>query len=144
MRIEAPCAIVTGRVARPLAMLLRAASRKGAFDGMPPGPRREVLDALADLEAAGLAWLEADANRAQAADQPGRDRSARPQIVTSSDSASSACQVMTIAEAARLLRLTQARVRQLAPMLGHKRGHRWVLDRSAVLAEFERRSAAVA
>lgn len=50
---------------------------------------------------------------------------------------------ITTREAAVLLGLTERRVRQLAAGgMGQRRGGRWVLDRSAVLAYAERRRAA--
>lgn len=50
---------------------------------------------------------------------------------------------ITTREAAALLGLTERRVRQLAAGgMGRRRGGRWVLDRSAVLAYAERRRAA--
>ncbi|WP_326583333.1 helix-turn-helix domain-containing protein [Streptomyces sp. NBC_00481] len=50
---------------------------------------------------------------------------------------------ITTCEAAALLDVTERRVRQLAAGgMGQRRGGRWVLDRSAVLAYAERRRAA--
>lgn len=129
MLISQPAALVPGGPARALAIVLRRAARDGVFDSMPPDQRSEVLAALDELEAAGDLWL-----RTSAANARTQARSAAP-------ARPSAGQTITIREAAAMLDVTQARVRQIAPALGQKRGGRWLLDRAAVLAELERRAA---
>lgn len=118
-----PVAVVAAGPARALAVVLRHAARAGAFDPMAPGPRGEVLAAIADLETAGREAVFADA---------------RTQTVPVPPAAGS----MTTEQVAALAGLTEARVRQLAPALGVKVGGRWRLDPDAVAEELERRRTA--
>lgn len=118
-----PVAVIPAGPARALAVVLRHAARGGAFDGMRPGPRGDVLAAIADLEEAGRTGIFVDA----------RTQTPEPPPLAES---------MSAAEAADLLGVTEARVRQLAPALGVKVAGRWRIDPEAVAAELERRGSA--
>lgn len=143
--MEAPAALICGGAARVIGLVLRDAARRGVFDAVLPHVRAEVLAAISDLEAAGAAWLggQRNASATHSAEQRVCVSNARTQTVTGPVGESSAAAqtvTMTIKEAAMLLGVSQARVRQLAPTLGCKSGGRWVLDRAAVLDELARRT----
>lgn len=141
--MEAPAALICGGAARVIGLVLRDAARRGVFDAVLPHVRAEVLTAISDLEAAGQEWLsgQRNASAAHSAEQRVCVSNARTQTVTGPVGGSSAAvQTVTIKEAAMLLGVSQARVRQLAPTLGCKSGGRWVLDRAAVLDELARRT----
>ncbi len=118
-----PVAVIPAGPARALGLVLRHAAREGTFDGMTPGARGAVLAAIADLEAAGRASVFADA----------RTQTPEPPPLAES---------LSVAEVAALIGLTEARVRQLGPLLGVKVAGQWRLDSDAVAAEIERRGSA--
>lgn len=121
-------ALLTGYPAVLAGVGLRDLARRGYFDGVAPTARAELLAAIADIERAGRRW---QVSREAA----GNMETPQPEI--SPDSAISA------ERAAILLGVTSRRVRQLAPILGgSKTRGRWMFDRSAVLAEHQRRKAA--
>jgi hypothetical protein len=122
-------ALITGYPAVLAAIGLRDLARRGYFDRVEPGARTELLTLITDIERAGQAW------RASVETHAGNPETARPEIVAES--------VMTAEQASTLLGLTARRVRQLAPVIGgHKHHGRWTFDRSAVLAEKQRRTEA--
>ncbi len=119
-------AVVSGFPAVLVGVGLRDLARKGFYDGVEPTARAELLALISAIERAGRTWQA----RADAA--AGNPETSRPEI--GADSA------MTAEQAAGVLNLSARRVRQLAPVLGGSRaGGRWVFDRTAVLAEWERR-----
>lgn len=115
--------VVSGYPALLAGVALRDLARRGYFDRVPPSVRAELLQVIGDLEKAGRAWQ--------------RQAAGTTETTASEIPASSA---VSAGEAAALLGVTARRARQLAPVLGgSKRRGAWTLDRSAVLAERQRR-----
>ena len=126
-------AIVHGRAAVGVAWLLRRSIDRGGLDGLPEGVYEETLQAVQAVDLAAMAWTR------RAAAGFGRT-AARP---TADASVSNHADTITVDEAARMLKLSLRRTRDLAASgLGRKAGGTWLLDPAAVVAEAKRRGAA--
>lgn len=135
--VDPPPAIVHGRAAVGVAWLLRRAADRGDLASLPEAVRAETVAAIQAVDLASKAW----ARRQPTADATAvcGTSAARPPAGGSH----SAGDVLTTAQAAQLLGVKERRARDLAASgLGRLVGGRWMLDRSAVEAEAERRGAA--
>lgn len=132
--IAGPAVIMEGYSALVLAVILRGLARRGQFDTLAATPRANLLQTIAALERVGALW------RVEQERISGDGSSETP---PAPEDAPSLQEHMTIEEAAMVLKVTPRRMRQLAAGgLGTKHGHTWLVDRSAVLAEVERREVA--
>ncbi|MCC5946912.1 MAG: hypothetical protein JJT89_00525 [Nitriliruptoraceae bacterium] len=120
-------AVIEGLPAAILSRLATDAHRQGRFDRLPEPDRARMLAAVAALHAAAEGWRTSVVGNAETA------------VVDASASSGH----VDIAEAARMLNLSQRQVRNLAPDLGGvQAAGRWLLDADAVTAEAARRNAA--
>ncbi len=130
--LDPPAAIVHGRAAVGVAWLLQRAVNRGDLAGLPGGVHGDTVAAIQAVDLAARAW-----GRRTAAVT---GRTAEP---SAPDPSVSTHDTVTAAEAARVLRLSQRRVRDLAAAgLGRKAAGGWLLDRGAVEAEAKRRGCA--
>lgn len=130
--LDPPGAFVHGRAAVGMAWLLRRAANRGDLAGLPEGVYEETLAAIQAVDLASMAW-----NRRTAA---ANGRTAAPAAPNRSPSIHA---TLTVDEAARMLKLSTRRARDLAAGgLGRKAGGSWLLDPAAVQAEAERRGVA--
>lgn len=123
-------AIVQGQAAVGLAMLLYFATTRGGLTGLPDQIRSATLGALEAVDLASRAHVRrvSATGRTEARPVPAAPLSIH--------------EPLSVTEAATALGLTERRVRDLAAAgLGYKVGGRWVLDRTSVDRERERRSA---
>jgi hypothetical protein len=126
-------ALVHGRAAVGVAWLLHRSIDRGGLDGLPEGVYEETVAAVRAVDLASMAWTR------RTAAEFGRTAARRPVDPSPSTHAST----ITVDEAARMLKLSVRRTRDLAASgLGRKAGGTWLLDPAAVEAEARRRGAA--
>ena len=122
-------AFVHGRAAVGLEFLLARAANRGELRALPDAVREDTAAAIEAIGLAAHAWTRRAASL-----------SGRTEVVPASNAASSDHDVLSTAQVAGMLKVTDRQARNLAAQgLGERVGGRYIFERSAVQAEAVRR-----